>query len=222
MGTRRTQVRALVPFLVRAVHWQPVPVAVVLSAVLLWWQHDAVTSPGPAVWVLRAVALLLAAAVPFGLDDRTRVTLAAVPAPLWWRVGLRVVAVVVPAGLAWTAALAWVAGRVEGSLPATALSLEAGALLVTVLATAAALARWRGVTDPGTVTAPLVVALALLLPALPESVTMMGLPGPGWDAAHQRWAVLLGLAAAVLAMSLVDPGRRGAWVASRSWASPSR
>ncbi len=169
------QLRTLAPFLVRVVRWQPIPVAALLSGLLIWSQYDAVTSPSHAVWVLRGVALLLAAAVPFGLDDRTRATLAAVPTPLWWRAGLRLGAVLVPAALVWAAALALVVGRVEGSLPATGLTLEAGALLVTVLAVAGGLARWRGVTDPGTVTSPVVVA-AGPPPARPAGAGRDGIP----------------------------------------------
>lgn len=88
----------------------------------------------------------------------------------------------------WTAA-AWL-------LPALALTLAA-----TILALAGGLARWRGITDPGTVTAPAMLALGLLLHQLPGRVALVIIPGPGWNSAHLRWSVLLAAALAVLALA---------------------
>ena len=55
----------------RAVRWQPVPVVAALTAVLLVVARATSVDRGPGrLWLLRAVALVLAAAVPFALDDR--------------------------------------------------------------------------------------------------------------------------------------------------------
>jgi fluoroquinolone transport system permease protein len=203
--TRTTQLKALAPALLRSVRWQPVLVSALASALLLWWQFDAAATPPNTVWLLRAVALLLAVGVAFALDDKTRPTLAAVPTPLWWRVVVGLIGVAAPAGLAWCAALAWVGWRVHGDVPAAALTLEAAALATLVLAVAGGLARWRGTSDPGAVTAPVMLALGLLLPQLPRWVALVVPPGPAWDPAHVRWAMLLTIAVAVLALSLRDP-----------------
>lgn len=206
--TRAAQLRALAAPLVRAVHWQPVPVAAAMASALLWWQDDRMADPTRAVWMLRAVALLLAVGVAFALDDRTRSLLGAVPTPLWWRAAVRLLVVGAPAALVWLISLSWVGARSAGALPAAALSLEALTLAAVVTALAGGLARWRAVPDPGTVAAPVLLAVGLLLPQLPEHVGLAVLPGPGWDAAHVRWSVLLAAAAVVLAVSLRDPAAR--------------
>jgi hypothetical protein len=204
--TRTTQLKALAPALLRSLRWQPVLVSVLTSALLLWWwQHGVTAAPDSAVLRLRIVALLLAVGVGFALDDQTRPTVAAVPTPLWWRIVVRLIGVAAPATLAWCASLAWVGWRVHGDLPAATLTLEAAALAALVLAVAGGLARWRSTSEPGAVTAPAMLALGLILPQLPRRVALVVPPGPAWDPAHVRWAVLLTIAVAVLALSLRDP-----------------
>jgi hypothetical protein len=46
------------------------------------------------------------------------------------------------------------------------------------------------------------------LPQLPRSIALAVTPGPGWNSAHLRWSVLLGVAVAILALSLRDPAAR--------------
>ena len=177
--TRTTQLKALAPALLRSVRWQPLLVSALASALLLWWwQHGVTAAPDNAVLRLRIVALLLAVGVGFALDDHTGPTVAAVPTPLWWRALVRLIGVAAPAALAWCAALAWVGWRVHGDLPVAALTLEAAALAALVLAVAGGLARWRGTSDPGTVTAPAMLALGLLLPQLPRWVALVVPPDP--------------------------------------------
>lgn len=202
---RGAQLWALTPLLLRAVRWQPVPVAALGAALLLWWQDERLADPSYAVWSLRVVALLLAVGVAFALDDRTRLTLAAVPTPLWWRATVQLIGVAIPAVVAWGAALLWVGWRADGSMPEASLSLEAVALAWLVLAVAGGLARWRDVSEPGVVTAPAMLGVGLMLPQLPANVALTVPEGTGWDAAHIRWSALLVCAVAVLALSLRDP-----------------
>jgi fluoroquinolone transport system permease protein len=198
----------LTPALLRAVHWQPLPVAAAGSALLLWWRWDAIEDPTYALWTLRSVGLLLAVALAFALDDRTRATLAAVPTPLSWRATVGLGCVGGPAALVWGTALAVVDRRAAGSIPVAAMTLEAMTLAAVVLALSGGLVRWRDVSDPGIVVAPSVLGLGLLLPQLPRSIALAVTPGPGWNSAHLRWSVLLGVAVAILALSLRDPAAR--------------
>jgi hypothetical protein len=221
---RRRQLAAAVPALVRAVRWQPVPVVALGVVLLLWWRDDSVVSGSGSLWLLRSVALALAAAVPFALDDRSRRTVAAAPTP----VAARVVAVlglaVVPAAAVWAAACAWVAVRGSRPVPVAALTLEAAGVIAAVVAVALVLVRWREVDEPGAVTAPVVLALALLLPRLPDWAALATEPGPGWTAAHLRWAAVLALALATAAVAVTDPGRGRASLPRlpwRAWASSS-
>lgn len=205
---RRRQARVLAPMLVRCVRWQPVLGAAALSGLLLWWQHEDLAGGDEALLVLRLVAVLLAAAVSFALDDRARAALAGVPSPLWWRSALALALPLALAATVWVLATAWVSSRVAGGLPVAALSLEAGALAMTGLALAGLLCRWRDLPEPGAVTGPLVLAMIVLLPQLPARVALHVAPGPAWTAAHLRWSVLLAVALAVLLTSVRDPARR--------------
>lgn len=204
-GTRTRQLHALAPALLRAVRWQPVPAAGLCSGAVLWWQDARTTAEGNAVWLLRVVALLLAAALAFALDDRTRATLAAVPTPQWWRSGVRLLVAGLPAAFVWGGALAWVEHRSAGAVPGPALTLEMAALAAVALAVAGGLARWRDQPEPGLFVGPILLAAGLLIPRLPRQVALAVLPGPDWAAAHLRWSVLLAVTTAVLAASWRDP-----------------
>jgi hypothetical protein len=208
IGTRVRQLRALAPALVRAVRWQPALAAGLCSGAVLWWQDDSAVAAGDAVWLLRVVALLLAVALAFALDDRTRATLAAAPTPQWWRSGVRLLVAGLPAALVWAGALAWVEHRSGGAAPGGALTLEMAALAAVALAVAGGLARWRDQPEPGLLVAPTLLGAGLLIPQLPRQVALTVLPGPDWAAAHLRWSVLLAVTAAVLAASWRDPAAR--------------
>ncbi|MDP9429697.1 MAG: hypothetical protein M3Q47_12830 [Actinomycetota bacterium] len=85
--------------------------------------------------------------------------------------------------------------------------MEFGALLALSLAAAAGLARWADAREPGIVAVPLTVGLILASFRLPERWALLVGPGPGWEAAHQRWGLLLAVALVVVAISLRDLAR---------------
>jgi fluoroquinolone transport system permease protein len=206
--TREVQLRALAPALLRTVRWHPVAGSAVASALLLWSRWSDLAVPANALWLLRTVAVLLAVGVAFALDDPTRPTLAAVPTPLWWRVALRLLCVGLPAALVWLVAVVTAEWQVDGTVAQWALTLEALTLAAVALALAGGLARWRGSSDPGTVVAPTMLGLGLLVPQLPGRFALSVGPRPDWAAAHIRWSALLGVAVLVLALSLRDPAAR--------------
>ena len=214
---RYRRLLAALPALLRAVRWQPVPVVGAGAAALLWWRDDAVVHGSGSLWLLRAVALALAAAVPFALDDRSRRTVAAAPTVLATRTLAVLALAVVPAAAVWAGACTWVAVRGQQAVPVAALTLEACGVTATAVAVALVLVRWREVDDPGTVTAPLVMALGLLLPRLPRWAALVPDPGPGWGAAHLRWAALGALALGSCAVALTDPGGGRARLPRRRW-----
>ena len=205
-GVRCRQLRAVAAPLLRAVRWQPVPVVAGLVALLLWWWWGDLADPAVALWLLRGVALLLAAAVPFGLDDSSRGTLAASPTPLSSRTVGALLVVVLPAAMVWTATC-WAVSRQATGLPLAGLTLEAMALAIASTAAALALSRWRDTTEPGALTAPVVIALGLVLPQLPRWAAVIVPPGPDWQVAHLRWLVVLATGLAVASVAVADPGR---------------
>ena len=205
-GVRGRQLRAAAEPLVRAVRWQPVLVVAGLTALLLWWQWGDLEDATVAIWLLRGVALMLAAALPFGLDDGSRATLAASPTPLSSRTAGPLLLVVLPAASVWAVAC-WVVSRPGADVPVGGLTLEALALGASSTALALSLCRWRDVTDPGALTAPVVVALGLVLPQLPRWAAIVVPPGPGWESAHLRWLAVLAAAVLVAGVATSDPGR---------------
>ena len=207
VGVRGRQLRAGVPWLLRAVRWQPLLVVAVLTAALLLVRSGDLDDPAPALWLLRVVALMLAAALPFGLDDSSRGTVAASPTPLSARTAGALLVVVLPAALVWAAACTWVVSRPGAAVPVGGLTLEAVALGAASTAAALSLCRWRDVTDPGVLTAPVVVALGLVLPRLPRWAALAVPAGPGWGAAHLRWLAVLAVSVVVAYVALSDPGR---------------
>ena len=216
-GLRCRQLAGALPALGRAVRWQPVPVVAVGAVLLLWWRDESLLRGSGSVWLLRAVALGLAAAVPFALDDRSRRTVGAAPTGLAARSLAVLGLAVVPAALVWAAACGWVTVRSSRPVPAAALTLEAAGVTAAAVAVALALVRWRDVDEPGAVTAPVVLALGLVLPRLPSWAALVTEPGPGWTATHLRWAALLALAVGAGAAAVADPGRRRARRARLPW-----
>ena len=94
-------------------------------------------------------------------------------------------------------------------LPVAALTLEAAALLAVTLALAAAGSRLAPERRGGVVAAPALLALASVAGLLPARVELYAQPvGGAWDAAHRRWALLLGLALGTFAAASRDPAHR--------------
>ena len=175
-GVRARQGRSLIRPTLRALRWQPLPVAVAAAVLLLWWRDPGSAAAATVVWEVRVVAVLLAAGVACAFDDHTRATVSAVAAPLRFRAGVRLLLLVVPAVTAWVALVAWVDHRVGGALPVLALSLEAAAVTGCCRSRSRpTLARWPGLPDPGVVAGPVLAAFAFGVPSLP--------PAAGADAA---------------------------------------
>jgi fluoroquinolone transport system permease protein len=189
-----------------ALRWQPVVGAAALAAVLLVWKAGDLEEPGTALMVLRGVAVLLALGAAFLLDDAAADTLASSPTSLAWRRTSYLLATAAFTGVPWAAAL-FTAQSLGAELPVAALTLEFGAVLGLALAAAAGLARWADAREPGVVAVPLTVGLVLASFRLPERWALMVGPGPAWEAAHQRWALVLAVALLVVAAATRDRAR---------------
>lgn len=211
--TRQLRQLRLVPALLvptaRAVGWAPPLAAFALSVgllVLAVRRGQASSAEGLVVW-LRITMVVGALGYAFLLDDPSEPTTEAVVGSLLLRRTLRV-ALLLPATAAWWAAAVWRVRVVRPGvpLPVAALTLEVGALLAVTVALAGVGTRLAPERRGGVVAAPALFAVVCTVILLPARVALYAMPGsPGWDGAHQRWAMLLGFALAAFAAASRDP-----------------
>lgn len=158
--------------------------------------------------LLRAAVLAFALGLVFLLDDPARHTTGTVPTPRPLRVALRVVLVVPAAAAWWTVALLLVPPDVRP--PVGDLTLEAGAACVLAVTGAAAAVRFTEAARPGLpVAAGFLTTAVLAILLWPERWALfVSVADKRWAAAHDRWAVLLAVAALVGVLCLREPLRR--------------
>ena len=198
------QVVSLLRPLRSAIRWQPGVASWGLIALLLVLKDSALDDPGSALLLVRAIGVMAVLGAAFVLDDEAAATLESSPSTVAWRRSLRFLTAAILVAVPW--AVAWWRVDAHGtSAPWAGLTIELAALLALALATAAGVTRWAGTTDPGVATTPVVFGVVLGAFQLPPRLALYGAPGPGWDAAHLRWWVLLAAAALVLLWCGRDP-----------------
>ncbi len=174
----------------------------------------------PDAWLalnlLRAAALAFALGLSFLLDDPARHLTVPVTTRRWVRAGLRVAWVAPVAVLWWTAVLALVPHEVRP--PVGALTLEAAAAAALALAAAATAVRFANEPEPGpSVAAGLLTTAILAQLLLPDRWSLFVPTGdPQWQAAHERWALVLAAATLVWGACGPEPLRRGLPLRRRS------
>lgn len=213
---------ALVRPVARTVPWRALGAGAAVGLLVVGLPR--LTSGPPDAWLglnlLRAAALAFALGLTFLLDDPARHVTTPVTTRRWVRTGLRVALVAPVAALWWTAALALVPG--EARPPVGAITLEAAATVALALAAAATAVRFSDEPEPGPSVAAALLTTAILAPLLlPSRWELFVQAGdPRWEAAHQRWAVLLAGAVLVWAGCGPEPLRRRTFPRRRS-AGPS-
>ncbi|KOU56756.1 ABC transporter [Streptomyces sp. MMG1533] len=166
----------------------------------------------PDAWLalnlLRAAALAFALGLAFLLDDPARHLTTPVTTRRWVRTGLRAAWVAPVAVLWWTAALALVPE--EARPPVGAVTLEAAATAVLALAAAATAVRLADEPEPGPSVAAGILTTAILARLLLPQRWSLFVPtaDPQWEAAHQRWALVLSAAVLVWGACGPEPVRR--------------
>lgn len=220
-GVNPRVVPALLAPTLRAMSWLPFLAAAGLGLLIVAVPAalSTVFSDEDLVRLLRIAAICGALGIAFLLDDPAARLIATVPTPRVVRHAVRAALALTATALWWAAVVAaTVAGaddEVAAHLPLWDTTLEAAAFAGCALALAAARSR-NGTTGAGPVAAPVVLVLALLLTRLPERLAMMVVPAdPRWDAAHDRWAILLAAAAGVLLLASHEPVRARRFRTSR-------
>ncbi|MFG2951862.1 ABC transporter [Streptomyces adustus] len=215
-GERRPKPYAVIRALLRPL-WRTLPRPALAAAGglgLLLAGLPRLLSGAPDPWLclnlLRAAALCLALGLAFVFDDPARHTTAPVPVRRPLRDALRLALAVPAAALCWTAALLLVPGQARP--PVGAVTLEAAATAALALAGAAAAVRCTDGTRPGAAVAAGLTAVAVTVPTLllPQRWALLVAVGDQrWADAHGRWAGLLVVAVAVVALCAPEPLRRG-------------
>ena len=200
----------------RVTRWPSLVAGWLLCTAVLAWKADDVAGPADAATLLRVVAVVLATGVVTLVDDAAANVLAPAPVPLRWRHGVRFAIAGLAVAVPWMLALLWVR---PGHLTA-ALTLECATLGAVSLAVASAIARWSGAREPSVAAGPAVFGAAVFAALLPPGWALFAAPGDGWRDAHARWAVLLGVAVAVLLVVTRDPAAGRIPVRRHSAAAP--
>ncbi|MFE9444787.1 ABC transporter [Streptomyces sp. NPDC006602] len=202
----------------RTVPWRALGSGAVIGLLVVGLPRLSDSPPDPwlALNLLRAAALAFALGLAFLLDDPARHLTVPVTTRRWVRTGLRVAWVAPVAVLWWTAALTLIPEEVRP--PVGALTLEAGATAALALAAAATAVRFASEPEPGPSVAAAVLTTALLAALLLPARWSLFVPtdDPRWDAAHDRWAVVLTAAVLVWGACGPEPVRRGHLLRRRS------
>ena len=197
-----------------ALAWRAVPRRTVLGGcgaalVLASVAAPRVDDAGDTVLLLRGAAVLLASVLAFAVDDAAATVLAASPTSLRRRTAVAVALCAAPVAATWAAVVGVAVWRADGSA-VPGLAVEALALGLIGLATAAGLRAWRGHVEPGVLAAPVVLGTLVAVAVLPRSLDMLhpSPDWPGWDGAVERWAVVAAVMAAVVVRATRDPAAR--------------
>jgi len=171
------------------------------------------STPRRARWPgLGALALCVGAA--FVLDDPASATTDASPTSLAKRRMLRI-ALALPLPLlggVWAASLYYATtadGAPLGPDARGALSIQASAMLATTLGASAAALRLMPGEASGWAAVVIPFALLVCVYYLPQRWTLLATPAePGWQAAQQRWILLLAVGVLALIWASRDPAAR--------------
>jgi hypothetical protein len=215
---RRMSVRVL-PLLIRpaarAMPWTAflVAAAVGLAIVGVPAAFPVLLSDEDLVGLLRAAAVCGALGAGFLLDDPAARTVATVPTSRPLRYAARAGVVLPSVAVWWALVLAVTVGGAEegagAALPLGDVTVEAAALGAVALAVSAVRLRRDGSIAGGVVAGPVVLALVVVASRLPPGLVLYVPPGDGrWDAAHDRWGVLLAVAVAGMVWAALEPARR--------------
>ncbi|MFJ3892728.1 ABC transporter [Streptomyces sp. NPDC090083] len=207
----------LVRPVVRGLPWRALGAGAVAGLVLAALPR--VTSSDPNPWValllLRGAALAFALGLTFLLDDPARQVTVAVPTRRMVRGALRTALAVPLAVLWWTAAVLLIPAKVRP--PVGDITLEAAAAAVVALAASAAAVRLTDEPEPGQR-----VAVALLAASmgaalfLPTGWGLFATPDmKNWAPGHDRWVVVLVVAALTWAACGPEPVRRRRLIPTR-------
>ena len=211
----------MIGYRLRAAKWTAfVPLA--LTAVLYLIANRSVDDPQHALDTMRVITVLLALGCCAALDDPAAPTLAASPTRLRRRRAQQAAATLVPAALLWGIGYTLTIARSGAAGSASGLLIESAGLFA-ITCTIALVAQRLGRQAPGPIVGSGFMVAVLVILGLPHPITLLpALGDPTWQAAHQRWTVLLAVLIAVAALTTRDPAGQGISSVPRRAIAPRR
>lgn len=195
----------LVPVLPRLLRWQPLAVAVAAVVGLVAWKYGDVSSPVGAVWLMRFVGVFLVVGAVFLLDDPSSNVTAASPTTIRERSGARLAILAMGMTVCCLLPAAAVATAAPLAKAGLGLVVEIASIAAVACACSLALARWRGIAEPGQFAGLMAIGTMFAAHLAGARWPMLAIPGPEWGDAHLRWLGVLVVSLLVIIVCLRDP-----------------
>jgi len=189
----------------KLLRWTPALAASLTVVLLLVWKEGALGSTEAGVWMLRAAGLIMAVGTVFLLDDPSSNITNSSPTPLRVRSGARLLLVCMAVSVGCLPATVLTSQRVSLAGEWLGVVLEIAAMIGVAAAFSLTMQRWLGLSEPGQFAGVGVVATLVGAQLVGARWPMLVGPGPQWEAAHLRWAIVLLLAVLVVVLQLRDP-----------------
>jgi len=189
----------------KLLRWTPALAASLTVVLLLVWKQGALGSTEAGVWMLRGAGLIMAVGTVFLLDDPSSNITNSSPTPLRVRSGTRLLLVCMTVFVGCLPAIILTSRRVSVEGESLGVVLEIAAMVCVAAAFSLTMQRWFGLSEPGQFAGIGVVGTLLGAQLVGARWPMLVGPGPQWEAAHLRWAVVLLFAALVVLWQLRDP-----------------
>jgi hypothetical protein len=189
----------------KLLRWTPALAASLTVVCLLVWKQGALGSTEAGVWMLRGAGVIMAVGTVFLLDDPSANITNSSPTPVKVRSGARLLLVCMTVFVGCLPATILTAQRVSVRDEWPGVVLEIAAMIGVAAALSLTMQRWLGLSEPGQFAGIGVVGTLLCAQLVGARWPMLVGPGPQWEAAHLRWAVVLLLAGLAVGWQLRDP-----------------
>ncbi len=189
----------------KLLRWTPALAASLAVVLLLIWKQGALDTTEAGLWMLRGAGLLMVVGTVFLLDDPSSNITNSSPTPLRVRSGARLLLVCVAVLVGCLPAIILTSERVSLRHEWPGVVLEIAAMVGVAAALSLTMQRWFGLSEPGQFAGIGVVGTLIGAQLVGARWPMLVGPGPQWEAAHLRWAVVLVIAVLVVMWQLRDP-----------------
>ena len=199
--------RQLRPYVLRLCKWPALTIGITLAWSVTWWRAGDSINEVAALWVLRIAGVLVVVAAAFVWDDPAFDLTQSASGARRLLLPVRVAVATVTVLLGFLPAMFAVWRYIDAAV-IWGVALELGVVFVVLSGVALWLqSTWR-LLEPAQYLVLLIVAIGVYEQATLGRWPLLAGPGPEWQAAHARWAVVGLAGVALLAWQLRDPAAR--------------